>query len=96
MNRSCFERRRSAIRKLVLAFISLISASADDISTAQVDAARTMAYPSEIRLTTSNLNGSHFGKLFSRAVAGVIYGQPLYLDGGGKGRASVLKECWMR
>jgi uncharacterized repeat protein (TIGR01451 family) len=72
MRLSCFK---------VLALVPFLSARADDVPTAQVDAARTMAYASEIYLTTSNVNSSRFGKLFSRSVDGVIYGQPLYLEG---------------
>ena len=56
-------------------------ACATDISTAQFDASRTMANGSEIYLTTSNVNGAKFGKLFSRNVDGAIFAQPLYLQG---------------
>jgi hypothetical protein len=56
-------------------------ALAADISTAQLDPARTMANGSEIYLTTSNVNASHFGKLFARPVDGAIFAQPLYLQG---------------
>lgn len=54
---------------------------AADISTGQFDASRTMANGSEIYLTTSNVNGAKFGKLFSRNVDGAIFAQPLYLQG---------------
>jgi hypothetical protein len=56
------------------------SARAADIITAQFDASRTMAYDAEIALTTSNVNASRFGKLFSRNVDGAIFAQPLYLQ----------------
>lgn len=54
---------------------------AADISTAQFDSSRTMANGSEIYLTTSNVNGTKFGKLFSLNVDGAIFAQPLYLHG---------------
>jgi hypothetical protein len=61
--------------------------TANDILTAQIDSARSMANASEIYLTTSTVNVSRFGKLFTRSVDGAIFAQPLYLTGamiGGK------------
>src|SRR5215471_8593326 len=43
--------------------------------------ARTGANTGETILNTSNVNPGQFGKLFSRAVDGFIYAQPLYVSG---------------
>jgi hypothetical protein len=45
------------------------------------DAANTGANTREYALTTANVNTSNFGKLFSCAVDGAIYAQPLWVAG---------------
>ncbi|GAC1352467.1 MAG: hypothetical protein NVSMB1_15620 [Polyangiales bacterium] len=50
-----------------------------NVVTQHNDLARTGANLSEKTLNTSNVNSSHFGKLFSRIVDGQIYAQPLYV-----------------
>lgn len=74
-------RRTGTFAVLTLATLGGGLSRAGDIATAQVDAARTMSNPSEILLTTSNVNAAKFGKLFARTVDGAIYAQPLYLQG---------------
>ncbi|HEV2117525.1 MAG TPA: hypothetical protein VGR48_15945 [Terriglobales bacterium] len=57
------------------------------------DNARTGQNLQETTLNTSNVNVSNFGKLFSRAVDGYIYAQPLYVPSltiGGKTRNVVF------
>jgi uncharacterized protein (TIGR03437 family) len=49
------------------------------VLTYQYDNTRAGANLSETVLTTSNVNSTQFGKLFSYAVDGAVYGQPLYL-----------------
>lgn len=62
----------------VLAVIAF--ASATDVVTFHNDIARTGQNLSETILTTSNVNSSSFGKLFSMSVDGVIDAEPLYLS----------------
>ncbi|MBV9341872.1 MAG: PQQ-binding-like beta-propeller repeat protein [Acidobacteria bacterium] len=56
-------------------------ASATDVVTYHNDAARTGQNLNERILTTSNVNSSNFGKLFTMPVDGVIDAEPLYLSG---------------
>jgi uncharacterized protein (TIGR03437 family) len=53
------------------------------VLTYQYDPSRAGANLSETVLTPSNVNSSQFGKLFSNAVDGYVYGQPLYVAGVG-------------
>ncbi len=55
--------------------------------------ARTGAYTTETMLTPANVNQANFGKIFSYAVDGRIYAQPLYVPGvaiSGKGTHNVV------
>ncbi len=57
------------------------------VLTGQYNTGRTNANQAETILTTSNVNAAHFGFLYSRAVDGQIYAQPLYVpkvNAGGK------------
>ena len=77
---------------IVLAF-SLGAASEAQMTTSQVDNARTGAYLNETKLTPQNVNPKQFGKLFTLNVDGDVYAQPLLLPGveiPGKGRHDVL------
>lgn len=63
------------------------------MTTSQVDNARTGAYLNETALTPRNVNPQQFGKLFTLKVDGDIYAQPLLLSGveiPGKGKHDVL------
>ncbi len=51
------------------------------VTTGQYDNGRTSANTDEAILTTSNVNVSDFGKLFSWPVDGSIFAQPLYVPG---------------
>ncbi|MCC6342435.1 MAG: S-layer homology domain-containing protein [Bryobacterales bacterium] len=68
------------------------------VTTHHNDTSRTGANPNETVLTTANVNSGSFGKLFSRAVDGQIYAQPLYVPGvtiPGKGTHNVIYVCTM-
>ncbi len=51
------------------------------VATGSYDAARTGADTAEGTLTTTNVNVTQFGALFTRATDGDMYAQPLYLPG---------------
>jgi len=81
---------------LALILTSLLlphSLAAAQVLTAQYDNARTGATPHETKLTPANVNAAHFGKIFSFAVDGDVYAQPLYVAGveiPGKGTHNVI------
>ncbi len=63
------------------------------VTTSQYDNMRSGANPLEATLTPQNVNGRHFGKLFTLRVDGDVYAQPLFLAGleiPGKGRHDVV------
>jgi len=51
-----------------------------DVLTQRYDTSRSGVDLTETKLTTSNVNSGTFGKLYSFAVDGFVYGQPLYLS----------------
>ncbi len=65
---------------LVLTMLSLQPGVSQSVSvlTQHNDLSRSGANPNETILTTSNVNQSSFGKLFSMPVDGFVYAQPLY------------------
>ena len=66
---------------LIFVLTVIASASATDVVTYHNDIARTGQNLGETTLTTSNVNSSSFGKLFTMPVDGVIDAEPLYLSG---------------
>jgi hypothetical protein len=66
-------------RALLLAGAGAVAAA--QMTTSQVDNARTGAYLSETTLTPKNVNTLQFGKLFTLKLDGDVYAQPLFLTG---------------
>jgi len=60
--------------------LAALVSSATDVATYHNDIARTGQNLQETILTTSNVNSSSFGKLFTFPVDGIIDAQPLYLS----------------
>jgi hypothetical protein len=100
---TCCQRRAAFIcsRWRVLAAISLFGlgggftprASAQSILAERYNDARTGANLAETQLTTSNVNVSQFGKLFSQTISGSTQAQILYMPGvaiPGKGTHNVV------
>src|SRR5689334_9030412 len=72
--------------------------AAVDVVTERYDSARLGANLAETELTTSNVNASSFGKLWSYSVSGSVYAQPLYVHGvavPGQGTHNVLYVATM-
>jgi PKD repeat protein len=69
------------ILSLLLLSAAPTPAPAVNVLTQHNDNFRTGANLSEFILSVSNVNTGQFGKLFSRAVDGQIYAQPLYVNG---------------
>ncbi len=62
------------------AILSVLSAAQVSVPTYHNNKFRTGSNILETTLTLSNVNTAHFGKLFSQAVDGFLYAQPLYLS----------------
>ena len=69
---------RTTLLTLLLTAIS--SAAQVNVTTYHNDNSRTGQNTSETTLTTSNVNATNFGKLFSQSIDGFSYGQPLYVS----------------
>src|SRR5438105_14966363 len=64
----------------VIASLVPIAFGQVNVTTSHYDSARTSANLAETQLKPSTVSPSLFGKLFSRAVDGYIYAQPLYVS----------------
>src|SRR5579884_936477 len=82
------------MRFFPLALLAISATSAQvSVLTYHYDLARTGLNPAETVLTKARVGSSHFGKLFTQAVDGVVYAQPLYVPGvliPGKGLHNVV------
>ncbi len=66
---------------LALAAASQMSMAQINVPTERYDNNRTGANLAETQLTTSSVNPTHFGKVWSWSVSGSVQAQPLYLTG---------------
>jgi hypothetical protein len=66
---------------LLLVSASLAAQSAVNVTTWRYDTTRAGQNTAETQLTTSNVNATTFGKLYSYSVDGYVYAQPLYISG---------------
>jgi len=70
---------RSAILAFAVIVLTLTTSAQVSVTTQHNDNSRTGQDTNEITLTPANVNVNSFGKLFSQAVDGYIYAQPLYV-----------------
>ncbi len=66
---------------VLMSCLQSASGQAVSVLTQHNDLSRSGTNPSETVLTTNNVNGSSFGKLFSLPIDGFTYAQPLYDSG---------------
>ncbi len=80
---SCGKRMAaSAVLSMLALLVATPRANSQvNVITAHNDIARTGQNLNETILTTSNVNPTQFGKLFSQPVDGEVYAQPLYMSG---------------
>ena len=84
---------------MLLSLASCLRAAATDVLTQHNNNARTGVVTGETLLSPSALKREHFGKLFTLAVDGQIYAQPLVATGvefPGKGRRNAVFVATMR
>ena len=75
----CAQRARAFLIALFV-FTGLLRSPAQDVTTWHNDMARTGVQPRETVLTPASVSSQQFGKVFSYAVIGDVYAQPLYLS----------------
>jgi len=74
--------RPAGVRAVILScFLTGLVRAQVDVTTYHNDISRTGANTEETILTPANVNSTQFGKLFTTAVDGDVYAQPLYLAG---------------
>jgi uncharacterized protein (TIGR03437 family) len=93
-----FEEEAMPRSRLLTALIVVLSAHGQDVLTANYDNSRTNANLAETTLRPARVKSGAFGKLFSLAVDGKLYAQPLYMKSltfPGKGTHNVVFAATM-
>lgn len=83
----------AACATLALTLLAAAPAHSQNVTTQHYNISRSGANTAETTLTASNVKAANFGRLFSQAVDGQIYAQPLYMSGitiSGKGTHNVV------
>jgi len=78
--RRVFAQRARVFLIALFVFTGLLRSPAQDVTTWHNDMARTGVQPRETVLTPASVSSQQFGKVFSYAVIGDVYAQPLYLS----------------
>src|SRR5690349_4657342 len=85
-------RKSSSLLMVAAAIMLALPAAAVNVTTWRYDNGRTGQNSNETQLTPARVNMASFGKLFTYAVDGYVYAQPLYLTVAGRNMVFIATE----